>query len=831
MSDLKLIFVYSARIVTRQWRTFVLPFLSLSITAVVLTLILLITQASSLLLDQQSRALLGGDIVLETTKPIDTQVFWEKVGIQPTQQSDQLSFSGTLQSSEISSPFSIQVVDDSFPLYGEVTLAQGTFEKVGDSEIYLDDAGAKKLGVTVGNTVTFGTQSFTLAGIIVSEPTSLFGGFRFLPRAFMSQSGFSSAGIDPQLLRVEYVYATVFPNLTNEQIATIRSVEESYGRGTVHVDIAGQDQRGLQFGLNTVSSFLIVAVLMTSILAAVNVYASTLYLVSTERKSLAILLALGLPKYSLIRMLGASLAYIVVLSCVVGIVVGNGLFAVLVSYIGDVFRIQLPTPHLAVYGLITSALIGTIATASFIPAMIQSLSLNPKQILIGGEEDMKKQTSLKTVALISISTLVPLIIFASYLLESVVYGVLTILAIALVYIVIAGLFSYMLSLFYKRRARYSFFVRSIISQKKADGFFGIISFTSLFIALVSISSLALIQLSLQNYLTNDLAQSVPTTYVLDIQPSQKDIISERFPQVVLYANIRARIIAIDSLRVQDELTRPDSTLDRELGREFNLTSRNDLLSNELITQGVWGEGRKGEVSVDEEFANRASIKLGSKLVFSIQGFEVEGIVTSFRSTDSRSGLPFFYFVLSPQDVGTFPSVYFGYSYADTAEQNALSTFVGTEMPNISVIDTQSIGPQIIKLVETLLILVLVVTLPPLLIATLLISTLVISSYASRRREGARLRAIGATRAYVLRHYLIETVSLTLFSAVISYALSVLISYGINTFFLKLDSTVFFDTELLVGLGLIVTSIGCIGLYLFKTDTMPLRELLSYESNI
>jgi len=256
-----------------------------------------------------------------------------------------------------------------------------------------------------------------------------------------------------------------------------------------------------------------------------------------------------------------------------------------------------------------------------------------------------------------------------------------------------------------------------------------------------------------------------------------------------------------------------------------------LLSNELVTQGVWGEGRKGEVSVDKEFATRANINLGSKIVFSIQGFEVEGTVTSFRSTDSRSGLPFFYFVLSPQDVGTFPSVYFGYSYADSVEQNTLSTFVATEMPNISVIDTQSIGPQIVKLVETLLILVLVVTLPPLLIATLLISTLVISSYASRRREGARLRAIGATRAYVLRHYLIETISLTLFSAVISYALSVLISYGINTFFLKLDSTVFFDSELLIGLGLIVTSIGLIGLYLFKTDTMPLRELLSYESNI
>lgn len=830
MSGIKLVLTYSARIVTRQWRRFVLPFFSLAITAVVLTLILLITESSTILLAEQSRSLLGGDVVIESTSPIDSQAFWNLAGVTPEKQSDQISFSGTLQSGSVSTPFSVQVVDQSFPLYGEILLKQGEFTGVKDKEIYLDEAGAKKLGVEVGGVVSFGTESFVVGGIISADPTSLFAGFRFFPQAIINKTGFANSGIDPQLLRSEYSYAGVFQNLSKNNLEQIRNADDSFSK-PVDVNIAGEDQRGLQFGLKAVSNFLLIAVLITSVLSAVNVYASTLYLVGAERRNLAVLLAHGLRKRKLMQILGSSLGYIVLLSCALGIFLGNVLFSTLSSYTSSTYFIELPVPNLSLYALICFVLVVSITIASFIPAIAKTLSLNPKQILIGGEEEQGRKSKLFSISWISLSTLLPLVFFASFLFNNIYQGVISILIIGVLYITVAGLFSFILFIFYKNRAKYSFFVRSIISQKKADGFFGVVSFTSLFIALVSIGSLALIQLSLEKFLTNDLARTVPSTYILDVQPSQKDALINKFPDVTLFENIRARIVTIDALNIQEELANPNSTLDRELGREYNLTARNELLSNEAITKGVWSGGKIGEISVDEDFAERANIDIGSKVVFSIQGFEVEGVVTSFRKTDSRSGLPFFFFVLSPQDLGTFPAVYFGYSYADTNSQNELSQFVANQMPNVSVLNTQAIGQQIIQLVETLLLLVVIITLPPLLIATLLIATLVVSAYESRRREGARLRAIGATRIYVLKHYLVETVSVTLLSTVISYVLSIVITFFVNKYLLKFNSTVFFDTELVVGLGLIISFIGLIGFYLFKKDTMPLRELISYESNL
>lgn len=830
MSALKLILTYSSRIVIRQWRRFVLPFLSLAITAVVLTLILLITEASTLFLQDQSRALLGGDVVIESAKPIVIDDFWAISGITPDDQSEQIAFTATLESGSTSAPFSVKAVDSAFPLYGEVKLQSGTFTGVEDNQIYLDTAGADKLGASLGSTVTFGRGTFTVAGIISAEPTSLFAGFRFFPQAIISQAGFVASSVDPELLRAEYSYAASFTSLSASATEQIITSEDSFP-GSIDVDIAGRDQRGLQFGLQTVSNFLIVAVLVTAVLSAVNVYASTLYFVGAERRNLAVLLALGLKKRTLTGILGSALLYIVLLSCLLGILLGNVLFTYLSTYISSAYGIALPDPNFVLLSLVCLSLVFIIAAASFIPAVAKTLRLNPKQILIGTEEEAGQKSKIFSIAWVSLSTLLPLTVFAAFLLGNILQGILAILAIGILYIVVAVSFSLLLSFIYKRRSSYSFMIRSIVSQKKADGFFGIISFTSLFIALVAIGSLALIQLSLEKYLTNDLARTVPSTYVLDIQPSQQATLTTQFPELTLFENIRARIIDIDGLRIQDELSRPDSTLDRELGREYNLTARDTLLANEEITRGVWSAGKPGEISVDQDFAAQADIELGSRVTFSIQGFEISGTVTSFRQTDSRSGLPFFYFVLSPEDVAAFPAVFFGYSFADAAYQTELSRFVAREMPNISVLDTASLGQQVVTLVRTLLTLVFVITLPPLIIATLLIATLVVSSYESRRREGARLRALGATRAYVLRHYLIETISLTLISTVFSYVLSVIISFFVNTYYLKFDSKVFFDAELVIGLGLIVFSIGLIGLYLFKRDTMPLRELISYETNI
>ena len=826
MSATKLVFTYSLRLIQREWKRFVLPFFSLFIISVVLVLTLLLAGSSSEFLIKQARELNGGDVNLESSIPIDGQKFFSEAGLDPLRATRQLSFSGTLMSAKRTAPFTIRVIDNNFPLYGEILLKNGTYSPLDSGSILLDEAGLKRLEVGLGESVSFGESSLKVSDIVLAEPTSLFSSFRFLPSAFMSEESFLKSGINPQLLRAEYSYAGEFTSLNSDNIESLRKLGEKYP--AIDVDIAGIDERGLQFGLETVSNFLVIAVLVTSILSAVNVYASIMYLVQVEKKSLAVLLALGLTKTKLIYILGISLCLIAIIATSLGIVVGISIFEWTRIYISESYYLNLPAPNLLIFILITMGLVLTISFMSFVPAIQRSLSLNPKQVLTGDGAGISDKSSTKSFIFITLFTLLPLIALSSFLLDSFVRGIFVILAIVFIYIFVAGVYSLLITYLYKTRSNLSMFLKTIISQKFADGIFGVVSFSSLFVALSSLSTLVLLQVSLKSFLVNDLSQTVPSTYVIDVQPSQKESLAKNFSELELFLNIGARIVSIDGVMIQKELESQNKSIDGELAREFNLTARRNLLKSEEVVQGVWTEGAKGDISVDENFAKQANIKLGSKITFLIQGFEVSGTVTSFRKTDSRSGLPFFYFVLSPDDIGIFPGVYFGYAYYEAEKQLQLGKFLAEEMPNVSMIETQSIGPLLLQVVNTLLLLVLIVTIPPLLIATLLIAVLVISSYATRRREGARFRAIGLSKKQSFINYLSETIFVTFVASIFAYGSSVLITQFINNKFLNLSSSILFSIELVTGLGIIVFFVFVIAIYLYKSDNMPLRELLSYE---
>jgi len=120
-------------------------------------------------------------------------------------------------------------------------------------ELLIDTTGLERLGVSVGDRVSFGDVDLTVAEVVVVEPTSLFGGFSFLPKAFITQESFAEANVNPQFLRAEYSYSAKIATLTANEMDLLRAFEDT--SSGIDVDIAGQDQMGLQFGLKTVSDF------------------------------------------------------------------------------------------------------------------------------------------------------------------------------------------------------------------------------------------------------------------------------------------------------------------------------------------------------------------------------------------------------------------------------------------------------------------------------------------------------------------------------------------------------------------------------------------------
>jgi putative ABC transport system permease protein len=799
--------------------------LSLFLTALVVSSTWLLTSSSGLFLEDKQKEFLGGDITLESSFPIPQEeiekILREGSGVASFEQ----SFFATTQNGTSSAATSMRVVDGAFPLYGAFLMSDGEYRVPSKDEILIDENLAKKLQVKKGDGMLFNSKTYTVIGIWKREPDSL-STAAFFPKALISGEGLDYSGVDTTLLRREHDIRIKILDSKEKVQETLIAYGKEKG---LRVRVLGTSSSRFETVLGTVSTFLIVAVLLSCVLAAVNIYASTLYLLTLLRKSFATLLALGFTRLKLTMTLFFSLSYVVIVASVLGFFASLIMFSFVQEYVASLYAVTLPQPNFAEAFLITLLLSFATTLASYIPSIRNTLKVSPRALLLGVEEEREEKV-LVNASVITVTTLLPLIIVASFLLSDIVQGTLVVVSIVVLYLVLASAFLFMLRTLYNKRERFSFFVKTIITEKKADGFFGLISFTSLFIALVALTTLTLLQASITSFLADDLGRTVPATYVIDVQKSQKEVLRENFPDLVLFPNVGARIISIDGIQIQEALARGDESISRELGREYNLTYRNNLLESEKIVEGKKEIGIPGEISIEKEFAERANTKLGSRFIFSIQGFRVSGVVTSVRETESRSGTPFFFIVMSPEDIERFPATFFGYSNEKGEYQRRLGLFLATNMPTVSMINTAEISTLAQSIMGILLLLVFIITVPPLALATLLVATLVISSYKVRKRDGARLLVLGATKTFVEKLYVLESLSTTFISSLFAYGVGALVTYIVAVHYIKLPNAKMFDKELIFVLVALLVSIMVIAITLSRSDKRKIREILIHEEN-
>lgn len=826
-NNLSIIFKYSFRILFREWRKFILPFFSLFFTTLIVFTVLLFTNSSSNFLLDKNKELIGGDISVETNYEIDKKLITDILDKYNQNYESSLiyDFGAILTKDNLNQTVSLNVIEDNYPLYGNIILENNIFTPLSSNEIYIDKNTQEKLNVKIGETLTYANTSFVVKDIIKENSQSLLGGFRFLPEVFISQAGFTNTNLDKSLLRSEYNHIFLFENITKNQKENILAELRNLGG---RVEVAGITQSGFVEGLSIVEQFLILAVLLSAILSAVNIYAGMLYFINLMKKSFAVLLALGFDKKKLFLTLTLSLFYILIVAFVLGSVLSFFIFQNIKDYITLSFNLELGNPELFVSSLLTLLVLFSVSFASFVPSLRSLIKLNPRMLLSGISENKKEKNNFLNFIFITFSTLIPIILVAIFLLDNFIYGLLSISSIIFIYIVLASFFYFLIKFLYNKREKFNFLIKTLISQKKKDGLFGIVSLTSLYVGLTTLSLLILLQATLANFITNDLGERIPGLYILDIQKSQTQEIRNNFENINLFPNVGARILFIDGVDIQQEIQNGNKS--REFGREYNLTYRKDLLPNENISRGSWLSGIPGEVSVEKEFADRAGIKLDSEIVFSIQGFNLEAKVTSLRESDSRSGLPFFYFVFNTEDLEKYPATFFGYIFEKEEKKNELINFLAVNFPNISVIDTLEISLFVQNLVDTLLILIFIISIPPIILALFLIITLIISSFENRKKQNAQLLALGSKKSFVKKLYFLETISTTLLGSLLGYLTAILGTFLISKFYLKINSYKIYDIELLIALFGIIFLIVVVAFIIWRKNKTPLRKILLHEEH-
>ena len=223
-----------------------------------------------------------------------------------------------------------------------------------------------------------------------------------------------------------------------------------------------------------------------------------------------------------------------------------------------------------------------------------------------------------------------------------------------------------------------------------------------------------------------------------------------------------------------------------LAREYTITYRDNLESNEKVVQGrFWkpgGPAQGNEVSIEESIHERFQINLGDEMRFDVLGRPITARVTNVRHVewgDARSGG--FMFVFRPGIFDSAPHTLVGFAKGPedpTARANLQYELV-SRFPNVSVIDGRDVISRIENVVNKVVLGISVVGGIALMSGILILVGAVAMTKFQRVYEAAILRTLGAGTRLLTMTLALEYCALGLLAGVIGAAGALALSWGVT----------------------------------------------------
>jgi len=375
---------------------------------------------------------------------------------------------------------------------------------------------------------------------------------------------------------------------------------------------------------------------------------------------------------------------------------------------------------------------------------------------------------------------------------------------------------------YKYRNTFSFTLRSIITSLSWRGYEAIIIIASVMTAFSGVFIVSAIEKNIFVNISQNVFEKAPTLYIVDITKSQiEDVAKIAGETFASYPIIRGRLLEVNG---------KDMTISSDPGitREFNMTYRSTLLSDEKLLTGEWhSDTIKNSVSIDDSFAkDLGGVDIGDTIKVFIQGLTVEATVTSVRSANKSSGTPFFFLVFSPDMLSKFPASYFG--SVDTSPQDILKikSELGVKYPNIIPIETNTIFSAVTSLLNSTVLALKIIGIPSIVLGLILVLVMTGQSIYERRSDVLVFRAFGLNSKSILNLFILEIISLVFIASAIAYILSHLIAYALNKFLFSFDIFVFDYTPIYITSGIIII-VSIFAYVISKPLTnSPLKNLLA-----
>ena len=211
------------------------------------------------------------------------------------------------------------------------------------------------------------------------------------------------------------------------------------------------------------------------------------------------------------------------------------------------------------------------------------------------------------------------------------------------------------------------------------------------------------------------------------------------------------------------------------GDEQPLSVSTELPGGNTIVGGSWWPADySGEplVSVAAQMQKELDLRLGDKLTFLVFGEEVTATVASFREFDWQRGRINFPFVLSPGAFDEFPLSYFAFIKAAAGSEHEVQRELTERYPALIFIPVDEALGVVRELIDGISNAIAIVGAIAVVSGLLVLAGALASGRHQREADSVVAKVLGATRADVLRSYVIEYGLVSAIAAALATALGV-----------------------------------------------------------
>lgn len=675
----------------------------------------------------------------------------------------------------------LKAADSAYPLYGELVLDREA--PLTGAVVVAEASIASRLGISPGDRVRLGEASFTLAAIIEDEPDRIATPTVFGPRAIMPLDQLAGTGLAQPGSLIAHEYRIRLPGGVAAR-AFGNDLRAAFPAAPWRVRLADQADPGVNRFLDRAASFLTLAGLTALLVGGIGVATGVRAWLEARARTIATLRCMGAPAASIFS---AYLFQVLALSGV-GIVIGLVAGWALTILAAQLLAGALPVPpRIAVYPapLALAALYGLLTALTFALWPLGRAGRIPGAALF--RDMFKAEARLpgwKVMAFnaLTAAALVALVIGTAeqpFFAMAFCAGA----AVALV------LFRAGASVLMWGARRLSHIRRPAIRLGLANlyrpGAATPIMLVALGLGLTTLAAIAQIEGNLRAAITNEMPNRAPNYFFIDIQPDQVadfDRIARETPgvdEVRRVASLRARIVSVNGVPADQVEATPDTAWALRGDRGLTYTAEMPE-GTRLVAGNWWPADHSGPtlLSFDANLARGWGVGLGDTITVNVLGREVEMTIANLRQVEWRSLGMNFTLVASPGVLSAAPHTHIATVRGDPAQDANLLRRITDALPNVSGVRVRDALAQVAALLGRIATALTATGSVTLLAGALVLAGAVAAGQRRRVREAVILKTIGATRAQILRAFLVEFGALGAFAGLLAAAAGTAAAWGV-----------------------------------------------------